>query len=533
MENPQDNLNLQNNSVKKCPVSIINSKISNLNSRPFSITSKINYLGMRYLGRFWILQYFGSSYPGVLAHFSRGKLIDKLWWGQKRQFHRTTVLEGKSASTYFLESGINKFAKQNGGICTFRMGFTLAIYQNTNVAIIKDEWLAPSTDQNKNLFGNFMGTLPIESKIRKSKRAAIESTLGSMSFMKSIEGEIIYNIELLLNKYDGSPLSLEKFCREVVADIDSLATGILDFKIKPLSYYFNSEEFSNITSEFFDIASDVISKLDKKASQKFDTISPFVKTILKDNFISINSAPDTNIIKRYFKIWKLPLTLNIIDTLPDDCLKELGTIIVAIYDTTSLSLSWAISYIEQNPMIKENIINDAKNKQDSKKLSYIDLTIFEAIRLGGSNPTALWRKVVIPFELQIGEHKIMVLPGTMMWLDRRSANQDSKLFVNPKEFNPKNIESIMNSKNENISSLLTKNRYEINSFSMINTENNPRKCPARVFSVYVQSLIIRLLYDDYTLKLKNNDTHLKNFCAMPKQSSSGIIELNKNTKEIA
>ena len=31
MENPQDNLNLQNNSVKKCPVSIINSKIIPLN----------------------------------------------------------------------------------------------------------------------------------------------------------------------------------------------------------------------------------------------------------------------------------------------------------------------------------------------------------------------------------------------------------------------------------------------------------------------------------------------------------------------
>lgn len=527
MATSKNTLESPTNLMNKCPLSTINLQINS--TKEFSMLNSINYFGMKYLGRFYLLQYFGSLYPKVLAHFSHGNLLDKLWWGQKRQFYKMTVLEGKSASTFFLERGIDEFAKANGGICTFRMGFIPAIYQNTNMPIVKDECLAPPTDQNKGLFGNFMGTLPLELKIRKSKRASIESTLGNLIFMQSIEDAVVVNIESLLSKYNKTPICLEKFCREIVADIDSSAPGILDLTVKPLSYYFNLQEFSNITSEFFDIASDVISKLDKKASQKFDTISPFVKAVLKDNFDSINSAANTNIIKRYFKIWNLPFTLAVINTLPDDYLKELGTIIVAIYDTTSLSLSWAISYIEQNSIIKKHVIDDSVSRLNVQKLSYIDLVIFEAVRLGGSNPTALWRKVVKPFTLQLGKNKVLVLPGTMMWLDRRSANQDDKLFINSHEFDPKNIEHIMNSGDENISSLIAKNRYEINSFSMINTEDNPRKCPARVFSIYIQSLILRFLYNNYEIKLKDNNTSLKDFCAMPKQSSAGIIEINKIT----
>lgn len=517
-----------NTSNSSCPFTYFMDSSSNVKSfYRYSFLAKVNYYGMKYLGRIWIFQYFGNVYPGVIAHFSGKSLLDKLLWGHKRSFHKCTVIEGKSASTYFLESGIHDYATKNGGICTFRMGFQIAIYQNKNISFIDDKYLAPSTDQNRNLFGDFMGTLPVDSKARKAKRAAIESTLGTLSFMQSIEDKMVSNISSILKKYERKSTNLEVFCREIVGDLDSLADGILDFKIKPLSYYFNHSDYKNITAEFFDIASDVISKLDTDASKKFDTISNFVRVTLIDNYTSIEAAPDTNIIKRYFKLWGLVFSKESIESLSNDLLKELGTIIVAIYDTSSLSLNWAISYVEKDNSVKMKVIKDAKNRIDPKRLSYIDLVIFEAIRLGGSNPTALWRKIVKQFELDIGKNRVIVLPGTMLWLDRRNANRDSNLFPDSQNFNPQNIQSIMKSDNESISSMMSKSRYEINSFSMVNTNNNPRKCPARVFSVYIQSLIIRLLYNNYKVVLKNNDNKLKDFCAMPKQNSPGNIEIRK------
>jgi len=512
----------------QCPFTIGSGIFLNLSNNIFKkFLIKVNFFGMKYFGKFWILQYLGSIYPFVLAHFPGQRPADKIFFGHKNSFHKATVVEGKSSSTYFLECGIDKYARQNGGICTFWMGFTPAIYQNKNIPLTYDENLAPPTSQNSSLFGDFMGTMPVNCKVRKMKRAAIEASLGNMSFMISLEEIILKQIYDLLSTYKDKKIDLENFCREIVADIDSLTPGILDFKIKPLSHYISSKKYKNITNSFFDIASDVISKLNQNATREFDTISPFVRDVLIKNYKSIKSAPDTNIIKRYFKIWDIPLTLSSIKKLTQSNLKELGTIIVAIYDTTSLSLSWALSYIEHNSLIKNKVINDSKNKINPKKLSYIDTVVFEALRLGGSNPTALWRKVETPFELQFGVHKIIVQRGTMMWLDRRNANQDDEIFPKPSLFDPKNIVSIVASDKENISSIMSRKRYEINSFSMINTINNPRKCPGRIFSVYIQSLILRVLYNNYKVQLSENNTDLRKHCAMPKQESPGFIQLTQ------
>ena len=166
-------------------------------------------------------------------------------------------------------------------------------------------------------------------------------------------------------------------------------------------------------------------------------------------------------------------------------------------------------------------------KNIHNKCSYIDLVILEAIRLGGSNPTVLSRTVSEKFELQIGKNKIVILPGTRLWLNRREANQDSTVFNNPTQFTPNNIKNIMHSKHEDIKSIVSKNRFEINSFNAINTQDSPRKCPARLYTIYTQSLIIRALYSNYQIDLKNNDTELNPHSPMPTPLAFGTIQFIK------
>mgnify|MGYP000102805513 CR=1 FL=1 len=64
--------------MAKCPVNQISVKFSNFINKPKSFLSELNFLGMRYLGKFWIFQYFGAIYPDVISHFYDGTFLDKV-----------------------------------------------------------------------------------------------------------------------------------------------------------------------------------------------------------------------------------------------------------------------------------------------------------------------------------------------------------------------------------------------------------------------------------------------------------------------
>src|SRR5690606_26062825 len=116
------------------------------------------------------------------------------------------------------------------------MGKTQAIYQTSNFPLAKDNWLAPSQDRSTGIFGDFLGTLPLDSKLRKMKRAAVESVLGNWTFLTSREEELAGNIEFLLKNFENREISLERFCQDIAADNGSLISGAFDYKVKPLSH---------------------------------------------------------------------------------------------------------------------------------------------------------------------------------------------------------------------------------------------------------------------------------------------------------
>ncbi|PQQ37868.1 hypothetical protein C6H68_10690 [Photorhabdus luminescens] len=192
---------------------------------------------------------------------------------------------------------------------------------------------------------------------------------------------------------------------------------------------------------FFEIASEVISKVNHSSIHDADLIVNMTREILKDNFDSISLAPRTNIIKSHFSILGYEFTIENIMKLTSSELKGLGTIIIASYDTTSLSFIWLLLYFSGNEehisKFKESI------EKDEGILELAILYVLEAIRLGGSNPTALWRRVKDTFSLRLGEHDIIIPKGTMIWLDRRQANRDSDIYPEPNNFSIINIKSIL------------------------------------------------------------------------------------------
>lgn len=300
---------------------------------------------------------------------------------------------------------------------------------------------------------------------------------------------------------------------------------MLDLTQRPLTSYLASPPYATVLRGFFDIASDVISKVNREAMTEFDLIVPFVRDLLRDNADSIAAAADSNLIQSQFRLWGRRFSHSAVDELETAQLKELGTLIVATYDTTALSILWAIAYLERSPQQRERVIAEVRGSVTAVGPSAVDLAVLEALRLGGSNPTALWRRTVRPVTLHHRGRAVTVPEGTMMWLDRRRANQDPTVFPSADEFDLANARVLYRSHRDTLSSVLSRSRYEINSFSMVNTERNPRKCPARLFSVRLQALLLSELYGRYDVSSHGIDLNLARHSSMPRPAHPGVIRI--------
>ncbi|MEU7202968.1 cytochrome P450 [Streptomyces sp. NPDC045470] len=479
----------------------------------------------------------GAAFPGLVAHHDGPSLRH----GHAPAFHEATVVRGEPASHYFRASGISACAEENGGLCTFWMGPRLAVYQITNEPLVGDDLLAPSTDANRELFGDFMGSLPHDHPDRPGKRAVVERSLGNAKFVESLEPAVRRFTADHLGRAASRPLPLDDFTLSLTAYVDSMLPGVLDLTQRPLPEYLHSAEYGRVVRGFFDLASDVISNDNPAAMREFDIIVPFVRDLLADNFDALADAPDSNLIRRHFSLWGLPFTRRSVAALDAARVKELGTVIVATYDTTALSLMWAIGYVEATPQVKDAVVAEARSgagaaagtgcpyaappSHAGAALSVTDLAVLEAVRLGGSNPSALWRRTTGPFTLRHRGVRVTVPPDTMMWLDRRQANRDPAVFPEPRRFAPANIKAIVRSDRETVSSLLSRGRYEINSFSMVNADRNPRKCPGRLFSVRMQSVVLAELYGRYAVATQGVDLRLKHHASMPRPARPGTITI--------
>ncbi|WP_186038797.1 cytochrome P450 [Burkholderia gladioli] len=461
-------------------------------------------------------------FPGLIAH-APGPDTDT----EHGAAFRAAVIEGGlDASDYFARSGVAELASRSGGLCTLWIDNDLAIYQNTNEPLVEDDDLMPSINTNAGLFGSFMGGLDANDPVRVAKREFVERILGNARFVYGLSDEITAATRAYLDSPLSRDTSLDTFCLNLTAYVDSVIPGILDLQIRPLTDYLAEPIFGRIATSFFEIASEAISKLNVAAIQDADLIVDLTMRILLDNYQSIEAAPQGNLIRSQFGNFGIPFSRQGIATLTDAQLKELGTLIVATYDTTALSLLWTIAYLETTPGARDRLLDSLGDHEVAQQTA--TMMVLEAIRLGGSNPTSLWRRSRRPVTILHRGSSVDIPAGTMFWLDRRLANRDPQRFARPNVFDPGNIEGIANHGGIEAASLLARNRYEINSFSMINTMRNPRKCPGRLFSVRAQALMLTELYRSNRVVVSGVSTGLMPGSAMPRPACPGSIQVEPN-----
>jgi len=427
--------------------------------------------------------------------------------------------EGLSPSEFFKLSGIYDFSETNGGICFFKMNGELCLYQSRNISLFKDEDLSPTAEPVKHLFGDFMGVSAVSEKERSAKRRIIESIAGSRVFLNKKNGEFQELAKRAVSLYKGHSLTTHDFSILIVSYIVSRVPGFLDFNQLPIDEVIFSGLYGDLPINYLERSSKVVSH---HTCQDFETeVDFFVKELMIKNCDSILSSPSTNIIKKHFQQWQIPFCQTSIANLETSKIRELGISIFAMYDTSANSLTWLILYLHKSQRLQE-LLKEKNGYCDYDHYEILISTVIEAIRLGGANPTALWRKTLRDISiLHLGE-KIEIPRDTYVWLDRYHANRDSNIFSNPNFFDIENILSLIKEKRSPMS-LMSRSRYEINSFTAVNTEKNPRKCPGRLFSIMIQAFIL-----DEVLSLGYNvigyDLSLKKISSMPIPENSGIFK---------
>ncbi len=114
-----------------------------------------------------------------------------------------------------------------------------------------------------------------------------------------------------------------------------------------------------------------------------------------------------------------------------------------------------------------------------------------------------------------------------MWLDRRAANRDRDIFPYPDRFDLENVRAITRPGDRSVLSVFSHSRYEIKSFSMINTDRNPRKCPGRYFTVLALVGIMRVLYGKYTVIASSITVEPRRFSPMPRPIAGAMIRFSE------
>ena len=194
----------------------------------------VNAFALKYLGKFWVFQYMGAPYPGVIPHFSKNL---------KKSFYRITSEQGEGVSAFFNKTGVTEFAMRYEGICTFRIGSQLCLYQGNNLPLFDDISLCPSTLPAKKICGNFMGTYPYNDPVRKQKKQPLLQVLATVKSLQRLQPCAQKYAHNFIKNSLGQTLNLENFCINIIAYIDSYLPGVIDVTQRPLTSYLASSEY--------------------------------------------------------------------------------------------------------------------------------------------------------------------------------------------------------------------------------------------------------------------------------------------------
>ncbi|KAJ0536054.1 putative cytochrome P450 [Helianthus annuus] len=174
-------------------------------------------------------------------------------------------------------------------------------------------------------------------------------------------------------------------------------------------------------------------------------------------------------------------------------------LLTAGLDTTSVTLTWALSLLLNNPKaletakheIDERVGNDRLlEESDIKNLVYLDAVIKETLRLYPAGPLSVPHESIE--DCTVGGYNIS--KGTRLLVNLRKMHRDPNVWSDPNEFQP---ERFLKSKKD----IDVKGKH----FELLPFGSGRRMCPGVSFALQVLRLTLASLIQQFTLKRPSNE----------------------------
>ncbi|CAH0587906.1 unnamed protein product [Chrysodeixis includens] len=191
----------------------------------------------------------------------------------------------------------------------------------------------------------------------------------------------------------------------------------------------------------------------------------------------------------------------------DLLLAQAAIFLVGGFDTSGVTLTWAVYELAWNPACQEKLYQelvDAKQKNDGKDLdpsaladlTYINCVIKEALR---KFPSMGWLDRIASQDYQLDDH-LTIPKGTVIYVNAVGMQQDANHFPEPHVYNPDRF--------------LPENERKINPYTFMPFGEGPRGCIGKRFGYQTVRCGLASIIMNYELRAlpntpKPNDCHIE------------------------
>lgn len=502
------------------------------------------------LGPLWPGQYLGAPWPTQIPHRrASGPSAPVLGFGRR---YYEDVIQDRTAFLDFVErQGIVELAEQNGGICSFRLGGSPALYisdnEHKNNFIRAGQAILSPFQDRPILASRALITKPTADPEYHRDRVAIEKNLGAAAFReRGMAGLAASAGDSLARLEARGEMSLFDFALHLILDVESRIPGILDMHATSLAeLVFRSEASLAAYKDSLVAIVDYLHEgklYPKHKSERFQAhLVELFDDCVRQNFEHIRDAPDSNVIQQWFRKHlrrPFPTRIEAFDELlaaaPEarvNLAMDMGIVFfVGMFANTVNSLIWTLWELHRHPQVEARVRAEAEaadaealseRRSALRALQYTQDAILENVRL---HPPVVISggKVTRGYAVELDGRRTWVPKGTVLFADLARCNQDPRAFPDPYRFNPENI-AVARRERNTMQFLYTDEEYASfggGSRMHPNAHDTPgasRKCPGRIYTVMIQSAILSALYGDYELEIEGGggDDELRTVITYP------------------
>lgn len=516
----------------------VRSRLPGTDGSLFDAYRAYNRQGLKTLGRLWPNQYAGPIWPRDVPHKRNvGAVAPFMGFGH---VYYEEVIQGRMSFLEFAEKyGIVDKAMRNNGLCSFWLGPNPVLYicnteERENIIRAGHAILSPFQDKAV-LDSEALITKPTQDEWYQRDRRQLEINLSQALFRDDALNKVSRTSQqTFATLAERGEMPLFDFTLYMILDVESQIPGVLDMPDRSLAEI--AWETPETVEDYKDALVAIVDYLHEGVLYDPDKRERFKNTLMRlydesvgHNFDAIRTSNERNFFRTWFEKHlgqPFPQDKATFDALlaadPEthvNLAMDMGIVfLVGMFANTVNSFLWTVAEIEENPDVKQKMMAeldalDAETFEDKRQtlraLQYTQNVVLETVRL---HPPVVVSggKVTKGYEVTVQGRRMWIPEGTVLFADLERCNRNDPQYPRPGTFDPDNIQHVRQREGKRDLNTL-QFLYTNDTFASFGGGSHKapdsggdganRKCPGRIYSVILQTLLLSNLYRYYDVRM--------------------------------